>query len=109
MNDNTAIFLEKLANKLGTTTEYLWKILLKQAFNDAVISTIYLIVICVIFYIMYLKRSYLMDEDNIGVSTICVIAILFMLIFACFCFESAISGFFNPEYWALNEIINSIK
>lgn len=38
MNEQTAKLLEQLASKLGTTSEYLWNILLKQAPIDATVT-----------------------------------------------------------------------
>jgi len=48
MDEKTAQMLEKLAQKLGTTSEYLWGVLLKQAPIAAIIELIG-ILLCVIF------------------------------------------------------------
>ena len=38
MNEQTTKLIEQLAQKLGTTTEYLWSVLLKQAPIDATVT-----------------------------------------------------------------------
>lgn len=41
MNEQTVKLVEQLAQKLGTTTEYLWNVLIKQAPISAAIDMIY--------------------------------------------------------------------
>ena len=81
MNENTARLLDNLATKLGTTSEYLWSVLLKQAPISGWIAVV---------------------EIVIFVVGIVAIAIIFNI-------HTAIIAFANPEYWALKEVLSSIK
>ncbi len=109
--------LEKLAEKLGTTTEYLWKVLIKQAPINSLIDLLqYLIIIvgCFIWW-KYAKFTHkkVNDEnwDDITYAgpaiTGVILAILVIAMF--FCLHTTIVGFLNPEYWALKYILNRIK
>jgi len=66
MNEQTVKLLEDLANKLGTTSEYLWEVLLKQA-HIGMVKNIITIIICVLVLVLA-KRVYkwLMVKDEEG-------------------------------------------
>jgi len=114
--------LEKLAEKLGTTTEYLWGVLLKQAPITAVTELVYLIlvVLCgITLYKIHKRLSKKVDGNNsiyyeseelvivpMVIATI-IWAILFIICFLSI--GSIVTGFLNPEYWALDEIMSLIK
>jgi len=118
--ENLTKLLNELAVKLGTTTEFLWEILLKQAPIDAIvgISLIVLFLILIIPYVMYIKWfskhcNELYKEDKESIHTVfCVIIliIMFALFIANICeINNTITAIFNPEYWALKEILKYIK
>jgi len=104
--------LEKLAEKLGTTTQYLWGVLIKQAPVAAVTELIYLILVVlggIILYKIHKRLSYEEEESLIAPMAIATIiwGILFIVCF--FSIGTIVTGFFNPEYWALDEIMSLIK
>lgn len=120
MNDNTLKLLEQLAAKLGTTSEYLWSILIKQAPISASINLLlcaFIMVYNVVWIKLHLK---FMNDDNdlsydnkegfltvpMGIGG--VAGALFIFLFLAL-LKSAIYGFFNPEYWALTYILDHIK
>jgi len=124
MNENTAKLLEQLAQKLGTTSEYLWKVLLKQAPIDATVNLIQITLIMLFGLMLYKIHRKLMkkDEGEYGetgyskyeeMATIPMIigGIVFVIIFICafFCMGDVVNGYFNPEYWALNKVLSSLK
>ena len=121
MNENTAKIIETLAAKLGTTSEYLWGILLRQAPVDATIGLLYIALSLTAAYLLWRAHvkmnkpqedsSYSEYDTNdfivilmtimatlVGIALIASIAYLPMIL----------SGFFNPEYWALNKILEAI-
>ena len=53
MNDQTAALLQNLANKLGTTSEYLWGILLRQATLSGTTDLIQYAILGVLTYFFY--------------------------------------------------------
>lgn len=125
MNDNTAKLIEQLASKLGTTSQYLWGVLLKQAPIDATITLVQVVIIWIFGFILlktHLKLSEEKEYDGYKCTgyrhyemaaelPMVLGAVLFLILvpISLFCFSDIINGYFNPEYWALNKIMNSIK
>lgn len=124
MNDNLTALLDKLATKLGTTTEYLWKVLLVQAKISATNSLIFLVMAVVSGIILYRIHKRLAkpipgksynnsryEEDGELYIPIMIMAACIWVICSFFIITditNIINGYFNPEYWALKEILNSI-
>jgi len=124
MNDLTKL-LEQLSQKLGTTTEYLWGVLIKQAHISATINLLQTIAVFVFGYGLYkIHRKLLKPESNDrhaetgyskyqeGAAIPMIIAgiIFTIMAIACFCcLEDIFNGYFNPEYWALDKILDKIK
>lgn len=122
MKNQTTELLEKLAVQLGTTAEYLWSVLIVQARISAITDLIFLILAIVSGYFLYRTHLYLGKEGEdmhsiydrkeeaviipmfVGVI---IWAIFFLVMF--FSIGNIINGLFNPEYWALNKILNSIR
>lgn len=113
MNEQTAKLIQDLAAKLGTTAEHLWGVLVRQAPLSAAIDLIQLVVIWVIAFGL-LKRAAVAwkkseTEDNevevgayslfAGLAVVAGIAVFLA------CPHGIVSGFFNPEYWALKQIL----
>lgn len=122
MKNQITELLEKLAVQLGTTAEYLWSVLIVQARISAITDLIFLILAIVSGYFLYRTHRYLSEETEdmysiyerkeeaviipmlVGVS---IWLIFFLVMF--FSIGNIINGLFNPEYWALNKILNSIR
>jgi hypothetical protein len=125
MNEQTSKLIEQLANKLGTTTEYLWGVLLKQAQIQSVITLLQFLIIGLFGYVLYrihkslsIKKEY--DgyketgyshyEEKVGIPMVIGVVIFsFLSICAFFCIEDVFNGFFNPEYWALQKVLRAVK
>lgn len=124
MDDKTAQLLEKLAAKLGTTTEYLWGVLVKQSAFSATIDLIYFIssiILGIVIFTYHRKFSKKIEEgryadtmydkhDGNIIIPMIIFTIIFLVLFiyGICSIPNIINGFFNPEYWALKEILNSI-
>ena len=112
-----APLLEKLAEKLGTTSEYLWGILLKQAPIEAtiIVGQMLLIVLFGIVLIVLHKRFsstvdgeslYSRYEEAIAIPMIvCMVVFVILALSAFYAIPELMYGYFNPEYWALQEIL----
>lgn len=120
MNSETNQMLEKLANKLGTTTEYLWGILVSQAKIDAITTIFQYLIIAIFGIVLYkLNKRFRIEKDNyttyekhdyIGFIMASCFGIWCILSFIAFLsIGNTVNGLLNPEYWALNEILESIK
>jgi hypothetical protein len=125
MNDNTAKLLEQLAAKFGTTTEYLWGVLLRQAPINSTINLIQITLVMLFGCFLYKTHKRLMkkhgDSDYAetyyekyeagAVMPMVIGAIVFAIFFLAsfFCISNVINGYFNPEYWALDKILSSFS
>lgn len=128
MNDQTAKLLEDLGNKLGTTAEHLWSVLVRQAPISSTIDVIVMIGFVVAWVAMYKTHKRLMmpltkEESEVDYSknlydrydmsaifpmTIGFAVLLILSIGMMIGSPITIAGFFNPEYWALHEILHTI-
>lgn len=114
MNEQTVQLIEKLAEKLGTTSEYLWAVLVKQAPISAAID-LGILIFSIIFGIVLLrmhryfsKNDKYDDLEELVVVPMIIMAILFavFIIAGVMSLPEVFSGFFNPEYWALKEVMD---
>ena len=108
--------LEKLANELGTTTKYLWSVLLKQArieiiewFVMAIIFVAFLIPLYKYIKWIFNKWEDITDKDH-EVGHVIISGLLgftlfiFGIVILC-SIPNVIDAIFNPEYWALKQVI----
>lgn len=114
--------LTALAEKLGTTVEYLWSVLLKQAYVEGILNIIYCVITIILFIVFYKYAKYFSSKwkewtDNCEAEEIFPIIILVILsvgtliLLGASIFEflpTAITAFNNPEYWALKEILKQL-
>lgn len=117
MNDKTAELLQKLASKLGTTTEYLWQVLVNHA-PIAAVNELISLIICIVYGIILLKiHKKLCKEDAYDTydfpfagAAMVVASIVFVVyaIISLLDISDIVNGFFQPEYWALHKIFELI-
>ena len=118
--------LEALAAKLETTVEYLWAVLVQQARVEAIIDLVFIAVMMLFWVALYFWHKHCLKpiqsnsygEDNLYekgdgiIGAVTFFIALFVLLFtviAIFQIPDIITGFINPEYAALKEILNTIK
>lgn len=115
--------LKQLADKLGTTSEYLWSVLIAQAKIEAMISLVLIVVGIVIFiigiYSVYLMRkpykeytsyyAFCHEEDFApmpyaftGIIWFISIVILVSNV------KDFLTANYNPAYYALKEILSNL-
>ena len=122
MNTEITNLLTVLADKLGTTSEYLWGILVRQAPVAATITLIQIIFTVLSGIFLWKLHKYfsketderysMYDRGNGGLEALMVMFSMLILIIGIvlfFAIESMFNGYFNPEYWALNKILNTLK
>lgn len=113
--------LHQLAEKLGTTVERLWSVIIQQAFIDALSNIVMLLMFIYIsegwrrFIVRKTTKPSLetapwrysrdkVQDSWIGWGILATITILLTV----FTFTSIITGLTNPEYRALTQILNRI-
>jgi hypothetical protein len=117
--DKQTELLKQLAAKLGTTVEYLWSVLLRQAPVSATISLIQMFLIALFGYVLFRIHIRLSDDskDNgyqendayIVLMCVCFFSFLIMVCASMCTIDNIINGYFNPEYWALEHVFNAVK
>lgn len=115
MNEQTIQLLEKLAAKLGTTAEYLWGVLIKQApiaAYEQMLTMIIAVIIAALFLRVSFKHGKVADWTN-GDSHVarCIVygvaALAGATVFTCtLCSNTIITCLVNPEYWALQQVLS---
>jgi Flp pilus assembly pilin Flp len=117
MNEETTKLIQQLADKLGTTAEHLWAVLVRQAPITSCVDVVVLIAAVIATVISArtlmkgvkgLKDGFENDGLNMSMaivgSIVCLIAAIVLIICIAGLGTTA-SGFLNPEYWALKQII----
>ncbi len=119
--DKITELLTQLAAKLGTTTEYLWGVLVKQAPIEATVDIIQIICVLIAGWGIYKLHLYFQKRPEDGnmiyyeyenaAPTIMVIVTVLWAIMICLCIgtiSEIVAGFFNPEYWALQKVLHTV-
>jgi len=130
--DNTASqinsVIDNLANKLGTTVSNVYPMLVKQAAVDAWVNLTFMILsmIAIITTIIYTYKTYAgYDSDGncaytkaerkgqekvIVITTIalCILSFIGLIVILC-CFNDTITAFANPQYYALQKLLDIIS
>jgi hypothetical protein len=117
-DDKIAHLLEELANKLGTTIEHLWNILIHQAYVEAfkniAIIAFFIIAEMIIFkYVIKYNKGKRFEEidDDFGFIAVLlfIVILVFIIVITLNLVPETVDAIFNPEYWALNHILKCIK
>lgn len=109
MNEKILEALQTLAAKLGVTAEHLWGVLIKQAPIDGTIDFIACVSL-VYFNVAFLRlvvRKTLSDDPDCAIAAWGAVVVL-VIISSIIVWRNAvmiIAAFFNPEYWALKQLL----
>ena len=107
--------LDALADKLGTTAAYLWAVLIRQAKIEAITDILWIVLVIGIVYGVvrwtinyYTRHDELMDgEPKEGIPLVVAWIIGAICIgFGIACLFELPTLILNPEYWALQQILN---
>lgn len=120
MNEQTTKLIEQLAEKLGTTTQYLWSVLLKQAPVSATINILYILLVIGMGFFLLRLHKFFSNEDGrmsyddqgeyLGVPMfIAGVVWAIIAIAAFFSVDDIITGYLNPEFWAIDYIMDVLK
>jgi hypothetical protein len=125
MDDKTIALIGKIAEKLGTTSEHLWGVLLRQApISGAVeLSTAVVMAFAAVGLVRFVKGkttkpaktedkrcSYAEWKDEVAIFAWLATAV-YLIITGVVVFGSVqeiVAAFFNPEYWALSYILGKV-
>jgi hypothetical protein len=113
MNEQTAKLIQQLADKLGTTAEHLWAVLIKQApITSSIELAGFVIALAIAGYLTKLFRGYCkanprdLDEPHVCFGWFGIILFLAIWTIAFIMHMPVVlAGFTNPEYWALMQVM----
>jgi hypothetical protein len=110
--------LDALAEKLGTTAQYLWTVLVKQAYIEGIVGTV-LFVLCAIYLGIGIRllfkwgrqfpdASY--NEETILATKMTVVGVTGAIaLITCLVCLTAFMQLLNPEYYALQQLLGAVK
>lgn len=114
MDDKTLQAVTALANKLGTTAEYLWGVLVKQAPLSGALDLAVLAawVAACVWLVRFVRKNTAGDDpkwdDEVGRTFawggVVIVCSLTALIGG-LSISGAVTAIVNPEYWALRQIL----
>ena len=105
--------LEKLADKLGVTAEYIFGVFTRQALYAGITDIIQYLLLGVAVYFWWTKREKVWKMiDDPFLPAFCWIMTGFalgcLLILAFLCIPGTIKAFINPECWALEQLFKAL-
>jgi hypothetical protein len=116
MSDDLQKEIAQLAQKLGTTVDHLWSVLVRQAPIDSTVFFLTMAAMAGVTYALWrlFSKSKVNSENHQGECVKLIAMVLFGLMLAATFvvltsgLSNAIAGFFNPEYWALQDLLAKI-
>lgn len=109
--------LQPLAEKLGTTAQYVWEMQVKQAYVDGLVALSGLLLgigLLIIAFLVFKSFYHCRLEDEYdkfeAEKLICILTFSFFgMIFLFLNFSTTIECFINPHYHALSILIKLVK
>ena len=101
-----------LAAKLGTTVEHLWGVLVRQALVSGTIHIFSCIALWAIargLFVLFIRSKALTHDEKILGGVVAGVVSVIAVIYTLYSFSIIFTAFINPEYWALQEVIGSLR
>lgn len=118
MNERLNNALAALAEKLGTSVDHLWAVLVRQATLEGYIALCQyaiLILVSPFLFSWYKRTAAKMEDKNFDeregmMVMLCIVIGVWSVasLVAAFSTSETITKLGNPEYWALKEILRSV-
>lgn len=114
MDEQTYRLLEQLATQFNVTVEYLWGVLVRQAFINSLNNVLVFLLIIAAFFLLTKWTIRAKDEieeiwPGAPILIFWGLLVIFSLIFSITSFQDTLTGFLNPEYFALQQILGLVK
>ena len=122
MNESTEILIRELADKLGTTADHLWLVLVRQAPISGTVDlllTVGMMVFLVLAFRFLQKKTTVppksesdaypsaeWEREGAFIAWLCWIIILIVMVLVMIgSLSTTIAALINPEYWALKQLL----
>lgn len=119
MNDKLVPVLETLAVKFQTSVEYLWVVLVKQAFISGITDILQYILLTIgIVYLVKFSKAVILKREEFSEGEALAAGILgttvwvftgILVISAFLNLPDTVAAFVNPEFWALDYLLERVK
>jgi hypothetical protein len=121
MNDKTLALIDKMADKLGVAAGHLWEVMVRQAYISGIVAVVeHLVFLAIIIHSLiyiprWLREYYSPDtpKDREQVVSLYALfsgmALLFSLLGTLIEILPTVTKLTNPEYWALQKILQTIS
>lgn len=117
MNDQAMQLIEQLAAKLGVSIYHIMGVLVRQAIITGVIRAVITLFFGYIVFLLFgeMKRVLLVmrdtspDDDETSRAAYYFVCIVIYITVVCLTINGTISAIINPEFWALERILQAIK
>ena len=111
--DKVIEVIDKLAAKLGVAADHLWGVLIAQARIDFISSVLQYALLLLVCYGMLRWARWCakpgVDEMAWLGFAIPAVGVVVLLSIALFSIPLVLASLFNPEYWALHQILGMVK
>jgi hypothetical protein len=110
MNEHTEVLIRELAAKMGTTVEYLWEVLVRQAYITGSVNIFFALfmlsaVAAALLVAHKMTKKWKDSSDRAMVFLVIITVGLFFSIGATILLYEGIIALANPEYWALMQVL----
>lgn len=110
MNETTEKLIRDLAERLGTTTEHLWSVLIRQAPMTCTAEllgmlTLFAMLIYFAKKLLAWKSDGYDQEEKVVATALWALAFCLLTVFFTANAGTWLAGFVNPEFWALHQLL----
>ena len=115
MNQTVEALLRELAVSLGTTIDHLYAVLTRQGVISGVLHLLWGSLLWIPAPVLWKKRKSLNKDDYRVEDARLTLWVSFWiyssvaLILTILCLHNGLSAVLNPEYWALNKILQTLR
>jgi uncharacterized membrane-anchored protein len=115
MEKITQELIEKLSDKIGTTSQHVWELLCMQAKLDAIFGVVTFMIAAALlgaaWYAMYRFDPNNYDQTefkDVGLIMLTVFSVTFVIAALCL-WPYLATAWLNPEYYALRELFSAVS
>ena len=109
---NISEILDALAARFGTTGVHLWEVLVRQQYVEAIwgLGFIAMTIVLIWLWVHWIRKcmkdkEYYMEEEEVFLYSVLGVVLFILAIVSIVELFTTTPGFFNPEFYALQELL----